>query len=106
MEFSPFLFKRARAGGIKIMKKHLLRIGITGFIFVLAVALTNYWQKEPILLPKQERRVIQTTLDPRLQQLAITTLVGKLAELKTNGQLPKETDLAFVALDNQTGDVL
>lgn len=88
------------------MRKLFFRIGLAGFVFVLSVTLANSWRRKPITLPTSERKVIQTTLDPRLQQLTETTLVAAIAKRRATGRLPKSAQLSFVCIDNTNGDIL
>lgn len=88
------------------MTKHILGILFAAGIACITIFLLAEWQRESIPLPKSVDKIVVSTVDGQLQRLAEEKILGKVKDMKKRGQLPKDAEVAFICLDNETGDVL
>lgn len=88
------------------MTKHILGILFAAGIACITIFLVAEWQRESIPLPKSIDKIVVSTIDGQLQMLAEEKILAKVKDMKKRGQLPKDTEVAFICLDNETGDIL
>jgi membrane carboxypeptidase/penicillin-binding protein PbpC len=88
------------------MSRHVLGILFAAGITCVTIFLLAEWQREPLPLPKSVDKHIVSTVDAELQRLAEKKILAKIKDMKKRGQLSKDAEVAFICLDNETGDVL